>query len=188
MIKALLIVNDDLEEIEALATRDLLLRAQIQVITYSLSPSKILTSSNNLVFTSDLTSKDTINVDEFAILIIPGGKYIQLLPTKYIKEQGVLLDLIARFNASNKYVAAICAAPSFLAANGYCLNKTITHYPTTKILAQNAKKITDLSAVSDELLITGRSVGAVFEFSFEIVKQLLSSDAVTNLKKVIAYE
>ena len=64
-------VGDGFEEIEALAIVDVLRRANIEVIIAGLHPGQV-TSIRNVRIIPD-TTIDTVNSDEFDMIILPGG-------------------------------------------------------------------------------------------------------------------
>jgi 4-methyl-5(b-hydroxyethyl)-thiazole monophosphate biosynthesis len=72
MKKVALFLANGFEEIEALATVDILRRAQIPVETVSISDTKTVTGAHNVTVIADTTFQqaDFSNVE---VLILPGG-------------------------------------------------------------------------------------------------------------------
>ena len=61
-----------LEEVEALATVDILFRAGIPTTMISVTPERTVTSSHNIVVTCDLTLAEA-NLADYDMLVLPGG-------------------------------------------------------------------------------------------------------------------
>ncbi|MBP5279826.1 MAG: DJ-1/PfpI family protein, partial [Erysipelotrichaceae bacterium] len=104
-MKTMIIVNDGLEECEALITYDLLYRAGIEVELVGFT--KEITSSHKVVFKADKLL-DEIDPSEYECLILPGG----MPGTLNLENDERVQKLIDQFIKEDKYVCAICAAPS----------------------------------------------------------------------------
>ena len=72
-MKVLMIYADGFEDVEALATRDVLVRAGISVIDAKINDDEELVISSHKVALSGFKSLKNINVDEFEAIILPGG-------------------------------------------------------------------------------------------------------------------
>jgi len=82
------------------------------------------------------------------------------------------LKLVQQMNERGKYVAAICAAPSVLAAAGLLDGKRATCYPGSlddfpQVLQQQA------AVVEDGKLITSRGPGTAMDFALALVERLV---------------
>ena len=73
-----------------------------------------------------------------------------------------------------KYVAAICAAPSVLAAAGLLDKRRATCYPTCLDEYPEVNLQTD-AVVEDGRLITSRSPGTAMDFALLLVERLIGS-------------
>ena len=65
-------VAPGLEEVEALATVDILFRAGVPTTMISVTPERAVTSSHNIVVTCDLTLAEA-NLADYDMLVLPGG-------------------------------------------------------------------------------------------------------------------
>ena len=110
-MKAMIIVSNGLEECEALVTYDLLYRAGIDVKLVGLN--KTVVSSHNVSFEAHETIDD-IDPSAYDCLILPGG----MPGTKNLENDQRVQDLIDYFVKEDRYIAAICAAPSLLIHKG----------------------------------------------------------------------
>ena len=175
-MKAIIIINNGLEECEALVTYDLLFRAGIEVELVGFT-SEVL-SSHNVTFKAHKLL-DEINPNDYDCLILPGG----MPGTKNLENDSRVQDMIDLFVKQDKYIAAICAAPSILIHKGLLKNNKFICYPgfESGLLPANEK------AVQDNKFITAKGLGAVFEFSYLIIKNLINEDKAKQVLNQIQY-
>ncbi len=175
-MKAIIIINNGLEECEALVTYDLLFRAGVEVELVGFT-SEVL-SSHNVCFKAHKLL-DEINPNDYDCLILPGG----MPGTKNLENDSRVQDMVDLFVKEDKYIAAICAAPSILIHKGLLKNNKFICYPgfESGLLPANEK------AVQDDKFITAKGLGAVFEFSYLIIKNLISEDKAKQILNQIQY-
>lgn len=175
-MKAIIIINNGLEECEALVTYDLLFRAGIEVELVGFT-SEVL-SSHNVTFKAHKLL-DEINPNDYDCLILPGG----MPGTKNLENDSRVQDMIDLFVKQDKYIAAICAAPSILIHKGLLKNNKFICYPgfESGLLPANEK------VVQDNKFITAKGLGAVFEFSYLIIKNLINEDKAKQILNQIQY-
>ena len=175
-MKAIIIINNGLEECEALVTYDLLFRAGIEVELVGFT-NEVL-SSHNVCFKAHKLL-DEINPNDYDCLILPGG----MPGTKNLENDSRVQEMIELFVKQDKYIAAICAAPSILIHKGLLKNNKFICYPgfESGLLPANEK------AVQDNKFITAKGLGAVFEFSYLIIKNLINEDKAKQILKQIQY-
>ena len=94
-----------LEEVEALATVDILFRAGIPTTMISVTPERTVTSSHNIVVTCDLTLAEA-NLADYDMLVLPGG----IPGTPNLKAVEPLMAAVTERVRAGRPVAAICAA------------------------------------------------------------------------------
>lgn len=167
MKKVALFLADGFEEIEALGTVDILRRAEIDIVTVSITENTIVTGAHNIPVTADKKFND-IDFTNFDMLILPGG----MPGAKHLNEHEALKKLITDFNTKGKLISAICAAPMVLGGLGILDGKRATCYPGFEPELIGAKT-TEESVVVDENIITGKGPGLVFDFALRLVEQLL---------------
>ena len=167
MKKVALFLAKGFEEIEAIGTIDILRRAQIDVVTVSITDNKTVTGTHNIPVIADHTLNDT-DFENFDMIILPGG----MPGAKHLNEQEDLKKLIIEFNSKGKLIAAICAAPMVLGGLGILDGKRATCYPGFEPELIGAKT-TGESVVVDDNIITGKGPGFVFDFGLRLVEQLL---------------
>lgn len=163
-----LFLTTGFEEIEALATVDILRRANIKVKTVSLTPHQIVVGSHGIPVTSDIMFAD-YKEDDARMLIIPGG-------TTAFNEHNEFKQAILSFANSGKPIAAICAAPMVLGGLGLLKNKEATCYPGFEQYLEGANLHTNKAVVIDGNITTGKGPGLAFDFALSIVEQLEGKD------------
>ena len=99
---------DGFEEVEALAVIDVLKRADYEVKTVSIQDKEVVTGAHNIGIVADLTWRRA-DFDQCDMIFLPGG----MPGTMHLKEHAGLAEQIREFDRQGKWLAAICAAPSF---------------------------------------------------------------------------
>lgn len=150
------------EEIEALATVDILRRAGLNVKTVSLVGNKQVDGSHAIPVIADLLFEE-VNFDNTELLIIPGGT------PKFDEHEG-LKRQVSKFAQEDGKVAAICAAPMVLGGLGLLQGKKATCYPSFEKYLKGADLKTSEAVVVDGNIITGRGPGLSFDFALKLVE------------------
>ena len=121
MKTAAIFLTTGFEETEALTTVDILRRGGVEVTVVSLTGSQEVVSKNKIPVRTDAMF-DAVKNENFDMLILPGG-------TLAIKDHEGLQELVKKYHAENKLIAAICAAPAALGKAGILAGKTAVCYP-----------------------------------------------------------
>ena len=166
MKKVALFLANGFEEIEALATVDILRRAEIPVQTISITGSHVVTGAHDIPVTAD-TTFNKANFSDVEVLVLPGG----MPGAKHLNEHEGLKKLIIEFNEKGSLIAAICAAPMVLGGLGLLDGKKATCYPGFEPRLTGAK-ITSGSTVTDGNITTGKGPGFAFDFALSLVEQI----------------
>lgn len=170
-----LFLADGFEEIEALATVDILKRAGLEIKTVGVGVKEI-TGSHRITVFSDITEND-VDFNKTEMIILPGG----MPGTTNLGESDTVKKAIEFCANNDKFISAICAAPSVLGKYGVLNGKNFTCYPGCETGINGnytAQKVT-----VDGKIITGKGPGATFDFAFKIVEILCGTDKVNELKK-----
>lgn len=175
-MKAMIIVTNGLEECEALVTYDLLFRAGIE--TDLVGTGEDITSSHNITFKSHKLINE-VDENDYDCLVLPGG----MPGTINLENNEDVQKLLDAFVSKNKFVAAICAAPSILIHKGLLKNNKFICFPGF----ENGLTPTNNKAVQDNKFITGKGLGAAFEFSYLIISNLISEDKAKEVLNKIQY-
>lgn len=169
---------DGFEETEALATLDVLRRAEIEVKTVGVTGA-IVTGSHNISVTADL-GIDEISISDISGIVLPGG-----MPGTTNLENNETVIQCVKFAANNKLlVAAICAAPSILGHLGILEGKKATCFPGFENELMGAE-IVPLGVVADSNIITAKGAGVSLEFGFKIVEFIKNKTIADGLRKTM---
>lgn len=170
---------DGFEELEAIAPIDMLKRAGVEVITVGVT-GKNVTGSHGITFVADINASEVVLSDKIEAVILPGG-----MPGTLNLEKDETVQKAIDFAVSNdKYVCAICAAPSILGHKGLLKGKKATAYPGFEKDLEGA--ITDDYFVAcDGKFITAKGAGVATEFGLKIVSELVSDEKSKEIREAI---
>jgi len=174
------LLSDGFEDTEALATVNLLRRTGIQIDLVSVFNKKILIGSNGTNVVPNIMMK---KIDEsiYDGLFIPGGRHSFVL-----RETESVKELVSKFYEHKKWLMAICAAPTVFGMMGIMDGIKYISFPGTEQEMGKAIRVNQ-KAIRDDIFITGRSVGVVYDFVFEIIKNILGEEALTKFKTNIVF-
>jgi len=86
------------------------------------------------------------------------------------------------FQEGERYIAAICAAPTVLAAHGMIAGRRLTSHPSVK--EQLAGAVYDEGrVVIDGRLVTSRGPGTAMEFAMALVEILVGRQKVEEINQ-----
>ncbi len=179
MKQAVIFISNGTEEIEAVATIDILRRCGVCVDVVSIDNSKNIVCSNKTILVADKTLDKLGNnyFDIFDMVILPGG----MPGTTHLLKCKKVVDICSEFINNNKFVCAICAAPIVLGKNNLLKNIHATCYPGFEG-DLNGAILTNKSVVQDGNIVTAKGPGVVFEFAWSCAKLLVGSDIVEKIK------
>lgn len=182
--KVALFLANGCEEIEALTISDILYRAGIPCTTVSITDSPTVVSSHQITITAD-TTIGALNWDEYTMLVLPGG----VPGTPNLEACEVLMEHVKAFAADeNRFVAAICAAPSILAHAGLLKGRNATCNPCVDDeLVAGGANLEHQPVVRDGNLITSRAFGTAIPFGLTILEALTDRETAIAMSEKILY-
>lgn len=170
------------EEIEAIATVDVLRRAGIDLRTIAIGEDTKVMGAHGVPVITDAVLSET----DFSALdgiILPGGAP----GFKNLEACAPLMQKVEAFaKTDGKLVAAICGAPSLLGHKRLLDGKKATIYPGMESELGAADAVKD-RAVTDGEFITSRGAGTAIDFALEIVKFYKGEDAAEKIASGIVY-
>ena len=166
---------DGFEEIEALATVDILRRAKIEVLTVSVSQ-KTVHGAHGIDVIADITANEFDKQKSFDCVMLPGG----MPGTKNLDKSPLVKEVLKKAEEENKIIAAICAAPLVLGKMGLLKGKNAVCYPgfESDLLGAN---IVNEPCVRDKNFLTGKGPGAALDFAFSLC-DMLKGETKTSSK------
>lgn len=161
---------DGFEEIEAVSIIDVLRRADIEVIVVSVTGKTEVTGAHSLKVMAD-TLFEKVNYDEIFMIVLPGG----MPGASNLDAHAGLKAQIMKFNAENKKLAAICAAPLVYGNLGILKGKQAVCYPGFEHYLHGAEVLT-IPVVDSGNVLTGRGPGTAIRFALKIVEKAVSAE------------
>ena len=181
-MKVFAFLADGFEETEAVTTIDVLRRAEINVITVSISNSKTVTGAHGIPVIADVLFAET-DFSTADLLFLPGG----MPGTKHLGEHEGLKQLLLHQVNSGKKIAAICAAPTVLAKIGILDNKEAICYPGFESDLTNAV-ISTKTVVKSGNVITGKGPGVTIPFALKVVEELKGKAVADKIASDFCFE
>ncbi|MFP4287421.1 MAG: DJ-1/PfpI family protein [Candidatus Izemoplasmataceae bacterium] len=181
-MKGLMIYSNDMEDLEALGTKALLVRSGLTIHAATFEDDLMVEGAYKTKVQADYLMRD-INPLDYDFLIIPGGKYVALT----IDKNKPMIDLVKTFYTHHKMIAAICAGPRFLGRANLLDKVPFTAYKGSEVDMPKGIYHPELKALTHEGIITARGAGAVYEFAYEIIKYTLGKEKAKAVLDQILY-
>jgi len=178
MKKVALYLATGFEEIEALATVDILRRGDIEVDVVSIEETLEVVGSHKIKVFADKLIKD-INLEDYQMIVLPGG----MPGTLNLNDSEILKTQILEFYKDKKYIGAICAAPMILGKMKLLVGKEATCYPGVEDNLEGATYRSDLDVIVAENIITSRGAGTAMKFGLKLVELLKGKEVSDKLTK-----
>lgn len=181
-MKVFLFLAEGFEEIEAIAAIDIFRRADIEVLTISITDDKTVCGAHKVCVIADsIFDKTDFNTD--FLIYLPGG----LPGTTNLENHAGLKQLISKQVAKGNQLAAICAAPSILGKMGILKGKEAICYPGFEDqLLQST--ISENSIVKSGTIYTAKAAGVAIQFALRIVEDLCGKEKANEIEKSIYLE
>ena len=185
MKKSYLFLANGFEEIEAIATVDILRRANIDVTTVSVYNDPEVVGAHGVPVKADMVFADC-DFSQADWLILPGG----LPGADNLLACDGLAKLLKEHNDAGKHIAAICASPAVVLAQlGILEKRKATAYPgfEEKLVAAGATPTFERVTV-DGNITTGNGPATAFPFALAIVEQTMGKDVAETVASGMLYK
>lgn len=182
MAKVYAFLANGLEEVECLATADVLARAGVKVTLVAVGDKREVTGSHGFTIVADSTINE-IDFKEADVLFLPGG----MPGTKNLSECKTLCDALVEASEEGRRLAAVCAAPSILGGLGILKGKKATCYPGFEDALSGAEVVGE-GVVTDGNVTTARGLGYSLDLGLELVKLLVDEKTASHIKTAIQYD
>lgn len=154
------------EETEAVAPGDVLRRAQIPMQYVGIG-GKVVEGAHGICLQADITLEE-MDLEHMDMIVLPGG----LGGVESIEASEGAMAAVKYALDHDRYVAAICAAPTILGKRGWLDGRHAVCYPGCEGGMGKAIVHPEKEAVVDGKLITGRAPGAAIEFGLTLAGML----------------
>lgn len=171
----LVFLANGFEEIEALATVDLLRRAELDVTTVGIG-GRLIRGAHGITVVADV-EESQFSMHGVKAIVLPGG-----MPGTLNLEKSDVVQSVIDYAVENELlIGAICAAPSILGHKGLLADKEATCFPGYEQELTDAI-ISDKVTVADGLYVTAKGAGASIPFALEMVSRLASPAQAKRLE------
>ncbi len=160
------------EEIEALATVDVLRRVGLVVVTVGIDGLSV-TGSHGITVTAD--SAILPPVHQIQAVVLPGG-----MPGTTHLDASSMVDTCLQQVGKDCLLCAICAAPLVLGKRGLLGGKRATCYPGFESYLHGASTAGNAVEI-DGNCITAKGAGVAVDFALAIVSRLISPEKAKEI-------
>ena len=155
------------EELEAVTIIDLLRRAGVGV--WVAGDADQIKGSHGIVLNTDIRLDQALG-REWDMVALPGGQP----GSDCLEADEGLCDLLRRMAESERFTAAICAAPKVLATAGVLEGRRVASFPgVLDSYEVPGMQLTETAVERDAMVITSRGPGTAMDFALALVEALL---------------
>jgi 4-methyl-5(b-hydroxyethyl)-thiazole monophosphate biosynthesis len=154
------------EELEAVTVIDLLRRAGIGVVTAGLDDQPVR-GSRGTVLVPDVPLDEAVK-QRYDMIVLPGG----LPGADHLNNDPRIRGLLKEMVETDRYTAAICAAPKVLASTGLLQGRRATSYPGA-LQDFDGFSYSEDPVVQDGKIITSRGPGTAMDFTLTLIENLV---------------
>jgi 4-methyl-5(b-hydroxyethyl)-thiazole monophosphate biosynthesis len=174
MARALVLLANGFEEIEAVTIIDVLRRAGVTTVAAGLSGERGgARGAHGITLETDVTL-DALDAGPFDALVLPGG----MPGSATLRDDARVQRLIQTFARDGKLVAAICAAPIALDSAGVLRGRRATCFPGFEL---PSAELREERVVEDGNVVTSRGPGTALEFALALAARLTTPDTAAKL-------
>lgn len=181
---ALIIVADGSEDIELVATADVLQRAGIQVTIAGLSDGASIKCAQKVSLNVDCPLSEVLE-STFDAVVLPGGQPA----SDSLAADPRVGKILKHHEDAGKLLAAICAGPISFESHGIAKGATLTSYPCMKdrLIAAGYKYSDDPVCVCHNI-VTSQGPGTALKFALKIAEILAGPEKARSVcKDVLAH-
>jgi 4-methyl-5(b-hydroxyethyl)-thiazole monophosphate biosynthesis len=170
MKRALVLLAEGVEEMEAVIAIDVLRRCGVETVSAATGPTLEVTASRGVRLLADVLLNDSHSL-EFQALVIPGGAG----GSRRLAGDPRVLQLVKLFAKRGRLLAAICAGPTVLRAAGVLDGRRMTCHPGVHE-AFPGVTIAGERVVVDGNIVTSQGPGTTMEFALAVGRLLVGEE------------
>ena len=176
-----ILLAEGFEEVEALTPVDLLRRAGIETKLVGVTGETVC-GARGISVVTDL-GMDEIDLSSADMLVLPGG----MPGTTNLYADNRVTDAVRTMADADKYIAAICAAPSIiLGGMGLLEGRKATCYPSMEDGMKGAEAV-KTTCVTDGKFITSCGVGGALDFACALITALAGREKADEIASSVVY-
>lgn len=177
-----ILLGKGFEETEAIAPGDILRRAQIPMQYVGIG-GRIVEGAHGICIQADIVAEE-MELETMDMIVLPGG----LGGVESIEGSSDAMKAVEYALTHDKFVAAICAAPTILGKRGYLDGRHAVCYPGCEEAMGDAILHMDKEALVDGKIITGRAPGAAIEFGLTLAGMLPGAFTPDEIAGYMVYD
>ncbi len=170
------LLAEGFEETEAIAVLDVLRRAELPVRSVGIG-GKTITGSHGITIQTDIRDCE-MSSEDIEMLVLPGGQP----GTQNLEKSPFVRGTIDYCISENKYIGAICAAPSILGHLGLLREKYAVCYPGYEEELYGAQIPPGEGVCRDGFILTAKGPGVAIDFALELVRMISDNDQTEELR------
>lgn len=163
------------EEIEALATVDILRRAGLEILTVGVDTDAPV-GAHAMPIQADIP-QEKLDVAALSAVVLPGG----MPGTRNLDASPVVHTALDYAILHKLPVGAICAAPSILGRRGLLQGRRATCYPGFESALTGAT-LSEEPVITDGQFTTARGAGVAVDFALELVRILVDEQTALAIR------
>ncbi len=180
-----ILLGTGFEEAEALVTADVLRRGNVAVSLAGIG-GMVIPGAHGITVTADMAVEEVI-LCAGDMVVLPGG----MGGVGSMEHSPAAMALARQAGESGEiWLAAICAAPTLLARAGIIgTGDNAVCYPSMEdlLVAAGVTPHMEASVVLDDMLVTGKGPGTVFDFALSLLEVLTDSDTAAQVQAGLHY-
>jgi len=180
--RALVVVAEGTEEMEAVITIDVLRRAGVAVDVAGLAGPATVMCSRSVRIAPDITLDEANG--PYDAIVLPGGAE----GAERFATSEKIGELIRQAEAAGTIVGAICAAPFALAKHDVFRGRRMTCHPSVHEMVGAHATLTGGAVVVDDTLVTAPGPGLTFDFALALVEKLHGSEKASEVARGMLLE
>lgn len=176
MVNVLVALATGCEELETVGIVDTLVRGGANVTVASIENGKTVKCSRGITMVADELLKECID-KSYDCIALPGG----LMGAEHFKDCAMLVDMLKKQKAENRWIAAICASPAFVLENhGLLDGEKAVCYPALMEKIKPTNRGTGRVCVSNKI-VTSVGPSSAIELGLKLVEVLFNSEAAKSV-------
>jgi len=178
-MQILVLLADGFEETEFVVPVDLWRRAGFKVTVASVSGADSVEGLHGIKVQADV-ALGKLEPTDFDAVFLPGGG----VGVRNLKASSVVENTICSLNDDNKWILAICAAPTVLSKARILVDRKVTCYPgcETELVC---REFSQDRVVVDGNIITSRGPGSAEEFALKCIAVIGSAELSEKIQSQI---
>lgn len=177
MARALVLLANGFEEIEALSVVDILRRGEVEVVMASIHETTEVRGAHGVCVKADALMSVAAEEDFDAVILPGGGEGMENL-----RASEPVLERLRRQKEEERLICAICAAPLVLVAAGVLdPGQHVTCYPTCQMDLD--RPWVNQPVVEHDAVITGQAPGSAMLFGLVVLKALAGEKVAARVAR-----